>query len=150
MSRDLESQLAAVTAERDALRDAVISIHRLEWRRRQDVLASYAIRDTANDLSAPFSDERVRERLVRYLAEEPRHPSPLEIRRREDGTIDEIVVGGAFVHLEMLDRDLVWIGITDRDGKTLHVDIAAVIPPRGKRPVVAVQVREDEPAGGGR
>lgn len=88
-------------------------------------------------------------RAVRRLAEEvaalrPRCPPgvPVEVRRDPDGAIDEIVARGADVHLEVMDRHRVWLGVTTPDGRTLHVDISAEVPARRKRPVIAVQTRE--------
>lgn len=68
---------------------------------------------------------------------------PIEIRRDPDGTIDEIIADGS-VHLEMMDHGYAWIGITTRDGKTLHVDIQVRRrrTKRGKRTVLTVQTRE--------
>lgn len=41
-----------------------------------------------------------------------------EIRRNDDGTVDEIVGTGSF-HMEQLDTDLWWCGLTDWDGVML-------------------------------
>jgi hypothetical protein len=56
--------------ERDALRRAVIDLYHLQFQRAEDATEAWAIRQTANDLSAPFSDERVRARLAAALAKE--------------------------------------------------------------------------------
>jgi hypothetical protein len=57
----------------------------------------------------------------------PRQPWPLEIRRNADGSLDEIVCDGAFVHLEQMDSDHWWMAI-EKDGRTIHVNFHA----RGK------------------
>ncbi len=57
--------------ERDAMRVALIHLGTLQLRRSRDAAEAWAIRETANDLSAPFSDERVMARLAEMLAEEP-------------------------------------------------------------------------------
>lgn len=43
----------------------------------------------------------------------------VEVRRNDDGTLDEIVAGdpngpGVFVHLEQMDANLWWIGISHK------------------------------------
>lgn len=53
LSRDI------LTAERDALRQAVIDMYHLNLRLREERRRAQAIRDVANDLSAPFSMDRV-------------------------------------------------------------------------------------------
>lgn len=55
--------------ERDALRRAVVRIGDAQIQRRREALEVWAIRDIANDVSAPFDDERVEARLA-YLREE--------------------------------------------------------------------------------
>ena len=47
-----------------------------------------------------------------------------EIRREPDGTLDEIVVNNCHVHLENMDDDLWWLGLT-KDGKVMHIWIKA-------------------------
>lgn len=48
----------------------------------------------------------------------------IEVRRNDDGTLDEIVATGCDIHLEMLDDNLVWIGIY-KDGYRQVVNITA-------------------------
>ena len=38
-----------------------------------------------------------------------------EIRRNEDGTIDEIVVSGVDLHIEQMDKGYWWMGIYSRE-----------------------------------
>lgn len=71
--------------------------------------------------------------------------TPPEIRRLNTGAIDEIVGRGVNVHLEMMDRDFVWLGIYGPGGEQLHVDVTAVIPPRRKRPVIRIVTSADPP-----
>lgn len=47
-----------------ALRGAIIDLHALQLQRHRDEQEAWAIRQTANDLSEPFSDERVMARLA--------------------------------------------------------------------------------------
>lgn len=48
-----------------------------------------------------------------------------EIRLDEDGELDEVVASGTMTfHLERMDDEEWWIGLTFADGKTLHVDIS--------------------------
>jgi hypothetical protein len=56
--------------ERDDMRAALIHLGSLQLNRRSEAVEAWAIRETANDLSAPFSDERVRARLAAALAKE--------------------------------------------------------------------------------
>lgn len=58
--------------ERNALRAALIHVADLQLRRHEDAAHVRAIRSTANDLRAPFSDERVTARLVEMRAGDPR------------------------------------------------------------------------------
>lgn len=39
----------------------------------------------------------------------------IEVRRSDDGALDEIVAGGCFVHLERMGRNLWWLAI-EKDG----------------------------------
>lgn len=56
-------RIRVLEAECNALRSALILVADLQLRRYDDALAVRAIRETANDLSAPFSDERATARL---------------------------------------------------------------------------------------
>ena len=56
---------------------------------------------------------------------------PPEIRRNDNGTLDEIVAKNATIHLEQMHADQWWIGITS-GGKTVNVWLR-----RAKRLVVA-------------
>ncbi len=51
--------LGEVTAERDCMRNAILTMHRLQLSRRDDERHAWAIRDTANYLSEPFTYGRV-------------------------------------------------------------------------------------------
>lgn len=51
-----------------------------------------------------------------------------EIRRNEDGSLDEIVAYDSFVHLEQMDTGHWWLGITLPDGKIIHTHLTS----RGK------------------
>lgn len=59
-----------IRIERDAMRDALVSLGTLQLKRRRDALEAWAIRQTANDLSAPFSATRVGELLAEMLDDE--------------------------------------------------------------------------------
>ena len=51
-----------------------------------------------------------------------------EIRRNEDGTVDEIVVSRpTFFHIEQMDDNQWWIGVDEAEGRT-----AFVLSARGK------------------
>ena len=52
---------------------------------------------------------------------------PLEIRRNEDGTLDEIVCDGAYIHLEQLSGGCWWMEII-KGPRTVTVTLTA----RGK------------------
>lgn len=95
-----------------------------------------------------------RDRLRALVAEQAEraaaNPTSPEIRRLPTGAVDEIVARGVDVHLEMMDRDFVWLGIYGPGGDQLHVDVTAVIPPRRKRPVIRIVTSADpaeEPQG---
>lgn len=63
---------------------------------------------------------------------------PHEIRRNDDGSLDEIV-GFAFVHLEQMDDHFWWMGLNTTDGRMLHVTFTT---PRGK---IAAKVEDQGP-----
>jgi hypothetical protein len=47
-----------------------------------------------------------------------------EVRRNEDGSLDE-VVGWGFLHLEQMDTGHWWIGFDTADGRLLHINLHA-------------------------
>ena len=51
----------------------------------------------------------------------------IEIRLNDDGSLDEVVAGNAWFHLEQLNDNLWWMAIT-KGGETVHVKLFA----RGK------------------
>jgi len=63
---------------------------------------------------------------------------PLEIRRNEDNTVDEVVVCGN-VHVEQMDTGSWWIGIDTADGRLLHLNFHA----RGK---ITLNVQDEGPS----
>jgi hypothetical protein len=76
---------------------------------------------------------------LRTMAERAGHLFvPLEIRRNEDGTVDEVVVCGN-VHVEQMDTGHWWIGIDPADGRLLHLNLHA----RGK---ITLNVEDDSPS----
>lgn len=58
-------------------------------------------------------------------------PSVL-VREDTDGGLDEVVSFGAFVHLEYMDDDAVWIGVEGPDGTLAHVRLVSDAPIRGR------------------
>lgn len=51
-------------------------------------------------------------------------PSRFEIRRNDDGTIDEIVADEiASMHVEQMSAGHWWIGLTLRDGREWHLNL---------------------------
>jgi hypothetical protein len=60
-----------IRIERDALRHALIRVADAQVKHRSEILEVWAARAVANDMRAPFSEERVQERLAVYLEEEP-------------------------------------------------------------------------------
>lgn len=49
-----------------------------------------------------------------------------EIRKDEKGEVDEVVADDVqFFHLERMDRDLWWIGITLQDGSRITMNLSA-------------------------
>lgn len=72
-------------------------------------------------------------------------PTVIEVRRREDGTLDEIVAGdadgdGLFVHLEQIDDGCFWLGVSC-GGYRQSVWIDA----EGKGMIVATSEMDDFP-----
>lgn len=134
------SETEELKAEVTALRRAIIHLHTIMEGRHRDAGAAWAIREAANCLSVPFSDDAVEAKYKELTEGEPQPP---EIRRREDGSFDEIVARDCFVHFEMMDDNFLWVGITTKDGKTLSVDVLAEIPKRRKRPVIRVVTRDE-------
>lgn len=49
-------------------------------------------------------------------------PGGIEVRDPDD----EIVAHGAFVHVERLDDDRVWLSITTPNGQCVHIDFFAI------------------------
>ncbi len=49
-------------------------------------------------------------------------PGGIEVRDPDD----EIVAHGAFVHVERLDDDRVWLSITTPNGQSVHLDVYAI------------------------
>lgn len=49
-------------------------------------------------------------------------PGGIEVRDPDD----EIVAHGAFVHVERLDDDRVWLSITTPNGQSIHLDVYAI------------------------
>lgn len=49
-------------------------------------------------------------------------PGGIEVRDPDD----EIVAHGAFVHVERLDDDRVWMSITTPNGQSVHIDLYAI------------------------
>jgi hypothetical protein len=47
-----------------------------------------------------------------------------EIRNDADGALDEVIAHNAFVHLERMDTNAWWLGITLPDGRCIHVNLA--------------------------
>ena len=62
---------------------------------------------------------------------------PLEIRRNKDGSLDEIVCSGAFVHLAQMDSNYWWMMI-EKDGQTVHVNFFS------KQPISVLAEKDDE------
>lgn len=77
------------------------------------------------------------EMLALVAAYEAMSTHPTEVRRNDAGDVDEIVAAGV-VHLEMMDRDHVWIGVYPPGEEQVHIDICAVIPKRRKRPAIRI------------
>ena len=50
-------------------------------------------------------------------------PKPPEVRLNEDGTLDEIVAFGAYVHLEQMDDGHWWLAV-ESDGHLVHINLA--------------------------
>lgn len=53
-----------------------------------------------------------------------RKPWPLDIRRNEDGSLDEIVCDGASIHLEQMSDTHWWMSI-EKDGKLIHINFSS-------------------------
>ena len=49
---------------------------------------------------------------------------PIDIRRNDDGSLDEIVAEGASVHLEQLSPGHWWMGI-EQAGRLYHLNLTA-------------------------
>ncbi len=49
---------------------------------------------------------------------------PPEVRRNDDGSLDEVVAHNAFVHLEQMDDDQWWLGVTV-GLSTVHVNLSS-------------------------
>ncbi len=56
-----------------------------------------------------------------------RKPLPLEVRRNDDGSLDEVVCAGAYVHLEQMSTSHWWLGV-EHKGTLIYVNFTA----RGK------------------
>ncbi len=52
-----------------------------------------------------------------------------EIRRNDDGTLDEVVARDAVVHLEQMDDDHWWMCI-ESGGESVHVNLWSAVRPR--------------------
>ena len=48
----------------------------------------------------------------------------IDIRKNEDGSLDEVVATDCGFHLEQMDDGYWWIGITLQDGSTYHINIS--------------------------
>lgn len=46
-----------------------------------------------------------------------------EFCHNEDGTVDEVFVPATFVHIEQMDDNAWWMGITQPDGELVHVNL---------------------------
>lgn len=49
---------------------------------------------------------------------------PLEVRRNDDGSLDEVVCSQAFVHLEQMSGTHWWM-VVERDGKQVTVNFSS-------------------------
>jgi hypothetical protein len=49
---------------------------------------------------------------------------PLEVRRNDDGSLDEVVCSQAFVHLEQMSDNHWWM-VVERDGKQVTVNFSS-------------------------
>lgn len=49
---------------------------------------------------------------------------PLEVRRNDDGSLDEVVCSQAFVHLEQMSATHWWM-VVERDGKQVTVNFSS-------------------------
>jgi hypothetical protein len=66
---ELEAELAALKAERNALRNELIGVAGTQLRRHREDIELWAIREAANDLSEPFSANRARAAIDAALAD---------------------------------------------------------------------------------
>ena len=59
------------------------------------------------------------------LSKQESDTAAYEIRDCEDGTLDEVFAYPQSVHVEKMDRDHWWIGITLGSGDTIHVNFTS-------------------------
>src|SRR3990167_6738076 len=59
------------------------------------------------------------------LLNERKKVSLMDIRKDDDGKLDEIVARNCTVHLERIDERDYWMAICSHDGKELHVNFLA-------------------------
>lgn len=82
--------------------------------------ARAAIRLNGTSLRCGGGDDRVK------IAEDQasQRPWPLEVRRNDDGSLDEVVCDGAYVHLEQMDYNHWWMAV-EWQGKLFHINLTA-------------------------
>lgn len=68
----------------------------------------------------------------------------IEVRLNEDGTLDEIVAHGAFVHLEQLSKKRWYLGV-EKDGELVQAYIGGKEPGYFERSRVSPQRKETLP-----